>query len=84
MREVLETLAFKVHQAQPELIGTADIAEDALAGCLLRLSNDSTVKGEPAPLMEYLRDRAGILYPRGVGVYTFPTAAFRNIWRPVT
>jgi len=38
VRGVLETLAFKAHQVQPDLIGTADIAEDTLAGCLLRLS----------------------------------------------
>jgi len=78
VRGVLETLAFKAHQAQPELTGTADIAEDALAGGLLRLSNDPTVKGNPALLMEYLRDRAGVLYPRGVGVYTFPHRSFQE------
>ena len=78
VRGVLEALAFEAHCAQPELTGTADIAEDALAGNLLRLSSDPTVKGNPALLMEYLQNRAGVLYPRGVGVHTFPHRSFQE------
>ena len=76
VRGVLETLAFKAHQSQPDLIGTADIAEDTLAGCLLRLS--ANPDANPKLLVDYLRDRAGLLYPRGVGIYTFPHRNFQE------
>ncbi|NMQ21332.1 hypothetical protein E4P82_20285 [Candidatus Competibacter phosphatis] len=76
VRGVLESLAFEAHRAQPELTGTADIAEDALAGHLLRLSANPDVN--PRLLVDYLRDRAGVLYPRGVGVYTFPHRSFQE------
>ncbi len=76
VRGGLEALAFKAHQAQPELTGTADIAEDTLAGCLLRLSANPAAN--PKLLVDYLRDRAGVLYPRGVGIYTFPHRSFQE------
>ena len=76
VRGVLETLAFQAHQSQPELTGTADIAEDTLAGCLLRLS--ANPDANPKLLVDYLRDRAGVLYPRGVGIYTFPHRSFQE------
>lgn len=76
VRDVLEGLAFEAHAKQPELTGTADIPEDALAGRLMRLSPQS--KANPARLVEYLRDRAGLLTPQGVGVYTFPHRSFQE------
>ncbi len=76
IRTVLEGLAFEAHQSQPELTGTADLSEDRLAGRLLRLSDNPDEKH--GRLVEYLRDRAGLLYPRGVGVYTFPHRSFQE------
>jgi formylglycine-generating enzyme required for sulfatase activity len=76
VRDVLETLAFEAHASQPELEGTADISEDTLVGRLLRLSENPEAK--QARLIEYLRDRAGLLMPRGIGVYTFPHRSFQE------
>ena len=70
MRQLLDQAAFTAHAAQPELQGTADVAEYELVAGLLRLSNNSDVK--PKRLIEYLSQRAGLLLPRGEGVYTFP------------
>jgi hypothetical protein len=74
VRGVLEMLACEAHGAQPEATGTADISEDRLGGSLMRLGG----KGNPAELVRYLRERAGLLVPRGVGVYTFPHRSFQE------
>jgi formylglycine-generating enzyme required for sulfatase activity/nucleoside phosphorylase len=76
VRAVLEALAFEAHRAQPELAGTADIAEKDLVYRLFDLRNDPDAN--PKRLVEYLRDRAGLLYPRGIGVYTFPHRSFQE------
>jgi formylglycine-generating enzyme required for sulfatase activity len=76
VRGLLERLAYEAHAAQPDLNGTADIKEDALVAGLMKLSNNLDLK--PARLLEYLRDRTGLLLPRGEGVYTFPHRTFQE------
>ncbi|TVR58135.1 MAG: NACHT domain-containing protein [Candidatus Competibacteraceae bacterium] len=76
VRAVLEALAFEAHRAQPDLADPADIAEKDLVYRLFALRNNPDAN--PKRLVEYLRDRAGLLYPRGVGVYTFPHRSFQE------
>jgi formylglycine-generating enzyme required for sulfatase activity len=76
VRGVLEDLAFEAHSAQLDLAGTADVSEDALVGRLLRLSTNP--EANPARLVEYLRDRAGLLTSRGMGIHTFPHRSFQE------
>ena len=75
VRRLLEELAFAAHAGQPELTGTADIQEDELVLRLLRLDNGEV---SPAALRDYLSQRAGLLTPRGVGVYTFYHRTFQE------
>ena len=76
VRRVLDELAFKAHEKQPELVGTADIDESELITGIIKVSNNPEVK--PLRLIEFLRDRAGILISRGVSVYTFPHRTFQE------
>ncbi|MFO1431892.1 MAG: SUMF1/EgtB/PvdO family nonheme iron enzyme [Candidatus Competibacteraceae bacterium] len=76
VRQVLEGLAFEAHRSQPELTGTADLAEKDLAYQLFQLSSNPGV--DIRQLVTYLQDRAGLLHPRGVGVYTFPHRSFQE------
>ncbi|MGE0684156.1 MAG: SUMF1/EgtB/PvdO family nonheme iron enzyme [Candidatus Binatia bacterium] len=77
MRQLLNRLAFEAHHAQPSLEeGTADIAQEPLVSGLLQLN--PSLKVNPGELIAYLRDRAGILEPRGVGVYAFPHRTFQE------
>lgn len=76
VRDLLNELAYQAHHSQPELVGTADITEETLVAGLLRLSQNPDLK--PARLVEYLSNRAGLLLPRGVGIYTFPHRTFQE------
>jgi len=76
VRQQLNHLAFAAHADQPELTGTADVSEANLVTGLLQVSQNPDIK--PVRLVEYLRDRAGLLLPRGVGVYTFPHRTFQE------
>ncbi|MBK9233958.1 MAG: NACHT domain-containing protein [Anaerolineae bacterium] len=76
VRAVLHTLAYQAHASQPTLLGTADIAEEILVTQLLDASPTDDIK--PKRLVEYLSQRAGILLPRGVKVYTFPHRTFQE------
>jgi|CXWL01.1.fsa_nt_gi formylglycine-generating enzyme required for sulfatase activity/energy-coupling factor transporter ATP-binding protein EcfA2 len=76
IRRTLERLAFEAHQRQPELVGTADVPEGDLVCRLLELRTRQ--QDNPAELLDYLRDRAGLLLPRGIGVFTFPHRSFQE------
>jgi formylglycine-generating enzyme required for sulfatase activity/predicted ATPase len=76
VRELLNELAYEAHAAQPDLVGTADISEERLIGGLMALTDNPEVK--PKLLVQYLSHRAGLLVPRGVGVYTFPHRTFQE------
>jgi len=76
LRRFLNQLAYEAHAGQPEVYGTADIPEAVLVKGLWDLSENPEVN--PKRLVEYLRDRAGLLVPRGVGVYTFPHRTFQE------
>jgi formylglycine-generating enzyme required for sulfatase activity len=76
VRSVLEELACECHGTQTGTTGTADIAEKDLVTGLLKVSRNPETR--PGLLVEFLRDRAGLLEPRGVGVYTFPHRTFQE------
>ena len=76
VRKLLEAMAYEAHAAQAELAGTADIAEDKLVSRLLKIADNPDAK--PKRLVEYLRDRAGLLNARGNGVYTFVHRTFQE------
>ena len=76
LRKLLNELAYEAHAGQPDLQGTADIPEKDLVDGLMHLTDKPDIK--PKRLVEYLRDRAGLLIPRGVGVYTFPHRTFQE------
>lgn len=76
IRRLLNRLAYTVHDCQPELTGTADVAETDLVQGLLQLSRNPDVK--PKRLIEYISERTGVMVPRGVGVYTFQHRTFQE------
>lgn len=76
IRKQLNRLAFEAHRDQPQLVGTADIRQDALINALLKASSRADV--QPRRLEEYLRDRAGILSAHRIGMYQFPHRSFQE------
>ena len=76
VRALLNRLAYEAHGHQPDLVGTADVAEDKLVMGLLALSDKQEL--QPKSLVLFLSQRAGLLLPRGVGVYTFPHRTFQE------
>ena len=78
VRELLNEMAYKVHGTQPETVGTADIPEGELLAGLLHLSRNPVASADSGKLVDYLSSRAGLLLPRGVGVYTFPHRMFQE------
>ncbi len=75
IRHLLDQLAFEAHQNQPDLKETADILKKDLVQGLMDITSEDV---NPKLLVSYLRDRAGILVERGVGVYTFPHRTFQE------
>jgi formylglycine-generating enzyme required for sulfatase activity len=73
---LLQGLAYGAHSSQPDLTGTADLAEDALVLALMALSDRADL--QPRLLVDYLSQRAGLLTPRGVKIYTFPHRTFQE------
>jgi len=76
VRAELNRLAFEAHRDQPQLVGTADLPQERLVGGLMRVARNPDVN--PVRLVEYVRDRAGLLAARGEGVYTFPHRTFQE------
>jgi hypothetical protein len=74
--DVLNELAFEAHASQPEQVGTADIPEEKLVQRLLAIARQREV--DLVRLVDFLSQRAGLLIPRGVGVYTFPHRTFQE------
>lgn len=71
VRQLLNRLAFEAHASQPNLRGTADIAEKDLVNGLWELTQRSP-GFDIAQIVDFLKLRAGILLPHGDKVYTFP------------
>jgi formylglycine-generating enzyme required for sulfatase activity len=78
VRTLLNELAYEAHAAQADLVGTADVSEGDLLSGLMRLAQNPEVRNNPALLVRHLSQRAGLLLPRGVGVYTFPHRTFQE------
>ena len=76
VRTLLHELAFDAHARHPDLAGTADLQENRLVNGLMGIRKNEDVR--PARLVGHLRDRAGLLVSRGVGVYTFPHRTFQE------
>jgi formylglycine-generating enzyme required for sulfatase activity len=75
LRKTLEKLAFTVHRDQAEQAGSADIQESQLVTALHKVANPDT---KSIRIIEYIRDRAGLLINRGEGIYSFPHRTFQE------
>jgi len=71
----LQELAYEAH-AQAGALGTGDIAQSRLIERLLKSSRTPELR--PALLIDYLQGRAGLLEPRGMGVYAFTHRAIQE------
>ncbi len=76
IQEELEHLTFAAHRDQEDLVGTADIEEATLVAAMLRASGDPDLRA--GRVLEYIRDRAGLLTNRGEGIYSFPHRTFQE------
>lgn len=76
VRAALDQLAFEAHRDQSQLAGTADVTESHLLSQLMSVAYNRDIN--PARLVEYLRDRTGLLVQRGTDVYTFPHRTFQE------
>jgi len=76
VRTELNRLAFEAHRDQPRLVGTADVPQERLVSAMMNVARNPDVN--PVRLVEYIRDRAGLLAARGEGVYAFPHRTFQE------
>lgn len=76
VRIALEKLAYDVHRQQETATGTADIAEGELVVALMHAAQDPDLKQER--VIQYMRDRAGLLTNRAEGIYSFPHRTFQE------
>jgi formylglycine-generating enzyme required for sulfatase activity len=80
LREVLEELAFKVHEQNVGKEGTADIGEDRLVRAFRPLLNNSKDKADV--VVDYIEKRAGLLLGQGEKggerQFTFPHRTFQE------
>jgi len=81
LREVLEELAFKVHEQNVGKEGTADIGEDRLVRAFRPLLNNSKDKADV--VVDYIEKRAGLLIGQGEKdgerQFTFPHRTFQEL-----
>jgi len=75
LRRAIDELAFEVHSKQAHSEEAADIAEKDLREKLLAQGDPDA---KPSRLVEFLRDRAGLLECRGQGIYRFPHRQFQE------
>ena len=80
LRDVLEELAFKVHEQNVGKEGTADIGEDRLVRAFRPLLNNSKDKADV--VVDYIEKRAGLLVGQGEKdgerQFTFPHRTFQE------
>jgi formylglycine-generating enzyme required for sulfatase activity len=75
VRKALEEAAFEAHRTQTEQTGAADIPEEKLVAALLRVAGSGVHHAE---VLDYIRDRAGLIINRGERVYGFPHRTFQE------
>ena len=76
LQKALNRLAYEAHRSQEKLIGTADIKQADLVDALMNAARNPEVN--PNKLVEFVRDRAGLLAARGHGIYAFPHRTFQE------
>ncbi|MEM7801711.1 MAG: SUMF1/EgtB/PvdO family nonheme iron enzyme, partial [Chloroflexota bacterium] len=76
IRSLLQALAFDAHQRQTAEEQTPDVPQKDLVDGLMAINKNPDAR--PLRLIEYLRDRAGLLLPRGDKVYSFPHRTFQE------
>ena len=74
IKKAFEEMAFKAHKEQPERKGVADIELKDVVAALLKAAPDT----RQARVIEYIKDRAGLLIDRGGDVYCFPHRSFQE------
>jgi len=74
IKKAFEEMAFKAHLEQPDRKGVADIKLESVVAALMKAAPDT----RPGRVMEYIKDRVGLLIDRGGDVYCFPHRTFQE------